>query len=272
MSKKGIIFRYVKKFLLSILIFITTLVVLTRVTILNRTFVEKQFSSEHYKKVEEALKTKMKDSMISSGIDSAVIDTMFTEVDVKKTNTEMLDIIFNYNKQSINTDSIRSQLEENVKADLVVHNYEITDMEGYQQFIDSMMDIYEGEFKMLGKLTTLGEYMQKIIKVFTIATIMLSSITLIIIAARYKKMPKYLPTALFTTSFLILFGGRYIYNQAGLGSIMIISSTFSEVLRKIINSTFNTFYLVSYLYIVVGIGLCLLVRKHRHRHHHRHHN
>ena len=74
MTKKRLILRYVKMFLLSLLIFITTFLVIMRLTILNSSFVERQYTSSYYKEVEKDLKTKMKDSMISSGIDAKVID------------------------------------------------------------------------------------------------------------------------------------------------------------------------------------------------------
>ena len=85
MTKKRIILRYVKKFFLAILVLLTTITVITRLTILNRSFIERQFTSSHYQEVEKALKTKMKDSMISSGISNTVIDNMFTTADIKKT-------------------------------------------------------------------------------------------------------------------------------------------------------------------------------------------
>ncbi len=268
MTKKRLILRYVKMFLLSLLIFITTFLVIMRLTILNSSFVERQYTTSYYNEVEKDLKTKMKDSMISSGIDAKVIDTMFNHSDVKKTSEEALDIIYDYNKQELDTSKIQAKLEENVRNNLIEKNYVVPEDDGFKNFIDSTMDIYESEFDMLNHISTVGIYMQKAIKVVTILVIMLVVITALIIATRHKKMPRYLPVALFTTSFLNLFGGFYIYNKAGLGSITIISPTFSLILRKVILKTFQTFYMVSFVYIIIGVVLCFFVHGHRHHHHH----
>lgn len=272
MTKKRLIFRYVKMFLLSLLIFITTFLVVVRLTILNSAFVERQYTTSYYKNVEKDLKTKMKDSMISSGIDDKVIDTMFDHSDVKKTSEEALDIIYNYNKQSLDTSKIKAKLEENVRNNLIEKNYVVPEDDGFKNFIDSTMDIYESEFDMLNHISTVGIYMQTVIKVVTVLVIMLVVITALIITVRYRKMPRYLPVALFTTSFLNIFGGFYIYNTAGLGSITVISPTFSEILRKVLSKTFQTFYMVSFVYILLGILLCFFIHQHRHRHHHHHHS
>lgn len=274
MKKKELIIKYLFIFLLSISILITTLSIGIRITILNESFVRKEFTTSHYQKVEQNIKEEMKNSMISTGIDNSVIDDIFTVGDVKKSVEQTLSIIYENKNQTLDTSEIRKRLEANVAKDLEKHNYHLEDQKGYEHFIDSTIKIYTNEFIMLNQLPTVGSTVQKATKADTILALSLSMILLIIIIAKFKKAKHILPASLFTTSFVILFGSYYINKEAGLSSITIFSTTFSEVLRKIIAKTFTTFQYISYAYIIIGLMIIILCirEKHRHRHHHHHHD
>ena len=273
MKKKELILKHLKILFFSFYILITTVLFGLRITVLNKSFVKSEFTTSHYEKVENNIKTEMKNSMISTGIDNSVIDTIFTKDDVKKSTEQVLSIIYDNNKQEFDTSNIQTRLEENVKENLEKHNYVLQDVNGYNHFIESTIKIYRNEFIMLNQLPKIGSYMQKAIKLTTVMIITLAMILFILIVARFKTMKHILPPCLFATSFVTLFGCFYINKEAGLESITIFSVTFSEVLRKIISNTFHLFQNLSYAYIIIGflIIIFFIRKKYKHHHHHHHH-
>ncbi len=267
--KKATILNHIKMFLLAIYLLLTTIILILRITVLNRAFIEKQFNEEHYQKVERYLKETMKESMISSGIDDKVIDSMFTKEDIKDTTKQTLDIIYNYHKQSLNTTKIENNLRKNVEKNLKEKNYKVDNQKNFDTFINSIMKIYHSEFTMLNHLTKVGKYMNMIIKAFSVAAIILVSSFIILILLRKKTIKKLLPVPLFTTSFILLFVTWYINKTAGLSSITVFSKTFSEIIRKIIKNTFISIKILAIIYIIIAIILQLFfIHYHkRHRHH-----
>lgn len=263
MGKKHVIIRYLRIFFLSILIFVSTLCLGLSFTVLNKDFVEKQFDDNHYKNVEENIKNEMKRNMISSGISDTVIDSMFDSSDIRKTVGETLNILYENSKYKIDTTDMQKKLETNIIEDLHKKNYKIEDTKGFEHFTKSTVDIYEKEFIMLNQIQKVGHYMQKIIKVTMLIGIAVASIILVIVVARWKHYKRVLSPALFTNAFLFLFACWYINKEAGLTSITIFSETFSEVLRRIIQNTFQVFQNISYIYLVLGVIIIILfVRKH----------
>lgn len=271
MSKTKYLLKHIEMFLLSLIILLTTLIVVLRLTVLNKSFVKRQFSEAHYQKVENNLKEEMKASMMSSGINTSVIDTMFTTSDIRDTTNQVIDIIYNYHHQKLDTSKIQTKLEANVQEDLQKHNYQLEDQTGYQEFINSTMKIYQNEFTMLNKVETVGQIATSAIKITTVLSIFLTMSLFLLILLKSKTMKELLPVPLLTTSFLILFGSYYINKTAGLSSITIFSVTFSDILRSMIDKTFLCYKVIAIVYIVIAVFINLfLVKKHhrRHRHHH----
>ncbi len=270
MKKENILLKHIKMFLLTLFLLVATIVIGLRITILSRSFALRQFSAAHYQKVEKNIKEEMKDSMISSGLDDTIIDTMFTSSDVRNTTEQTIDIIYNYHNQKLDTTVVQNNLERNIKANLEKKHYKIENEKDYQKFVDSMMKIYKKEFTMLNQVTRIGKYMKILIKVTSLASILLFTLFMILLMIRRKTIKKLLPVPFLTTAFLLLFGTWYINKEAGLSSITIFSKTFSEILRSMIQKTFLTFNIIAILYITIAIILHLFFIHHRKRH--RHHN
>lgn len=265
------ILKYLEMFGISMLLLLFTTVAIVKITLLNRNFVSLQFNDEHYKNVEESLKTAMKQSMISSGIDDSIINDMFDTSDIKNSTNQILNIIYTHNSIKFDTTSIENKLRENIKKDFEKKNFSLDNEEGYNEFVDSIMEIYRGEFIMLNQVSKVGKLVSMITKPVLIATIGLGVLLVLILIIRRKKLYRILPIALLTSSFLILFGTIYIYSKAGLANTTIISVTFSDIIRKIIKSTFNIYQITSIIYIIIAVIIVIvskvrIKRKHHHNH------
>ena len=267
MGKGHEIRKYLRIFLMSIMIFISTLTLGLSFTVLNKDFIEKQFDDNHYKNVEKNIKDEMKRNMISSGISDTVIDSTFTSSDVRQTVQETLNILYENSKYKIDTKDMQKRLEENITKDLKNKNYRIDNQVGFDHFTKSVVDIYEKEFIMLNQVQKVGTYMQKIIKVTMLIGIALAALILVIVVAKWKQYKRVLPAALFTNAFFFLFSCWYINKEAGLESITLFSETFSQVLRRIIKQTFGVFQITSYVYLVLGVLIIILFVKRHHKSH-----
>lgn len=269
MSKLNTFLSYIEMFIFSFLLFVFTCFLLVKITFFNRNFISVQFNSTHYDMVEKYLKDEMKRNLISSEIDDVVIDDMFTRNDIVSSTKQVLDILYYNSSMKFDTTSIENTLKTNIIKNLESKNFSMDDEAGFQDFVDSIMNIYKGEFIMFGKVSKIGSIIQKCDKLISIGTVLLGSLLALYLVFRRNKIKQLLPVALFMSSILILFGTYYINHEAGLSSITVISVTFSNILRKIIMSSFDLYRIVSYGYIVLGILLVLLLVKKR-RHHRRH--
>ena len=262
MNKISYIFQLIGKFLFCIIILSFIILTILKFTIFDKDYIQSKYSVYHYKKVERTLKSDMKKSMISSGIDSSIIDTMFDYHDVENTTKQVLSTLYDENNQEIDVSTIEEKLKENIKKDLEKKNFSLKDEKGYQRFVKSIMDIYKGEFIVFGQINKIRNIFRKIMKYFNPIYIALASIVFIlsVILVIRKKFLLFLPISLFFSSFLLLFGILYADYYVGFQNITIISETFSTILRKIILSTFDICKLVSFTIFIVGI-LSILINK-----------
>ena len=265
------ILKYVEIYGFSLVLLLLTISLLLKITILNRNFIKRQFTNEQYMSVEKNIKTEMKRSMISSGIDNSVIDDIFDSSDVKNSTEQILNIIYKNNSLKLDTTKIENKLKENVKEDLEKNNLKLDNEKGYKSFIKSTIKIYREEFEMLNQASKIGKIISKIEIPILLAIILLSTLLTILILLRRKKITQILPPAILTVSFLILFGTFYIYERAGFANTTIISVTFSTILRKIIKNTFLVFQVTSIIYIIVAIIITSFMKVKRRHHHHHHH-
>lgn len=270
MTRKKLILGYLEKFFFSLALIIFTCSAILKVTVLNKDFVASKFTTEHYKEVEVDLKEEMKGSMMSSGLDSSIIDDMFTTKDIEDTTMQMLNIVYNFSNKKVDTSNVEEHLRENIKKNLEKKGFNIDNEAAYNEFVTSVMDIYRGEFIMLDQLPKVGKVVQVADKAITILTIVFSLIVFIWMIIRRKRLNRFVPVGLFTTSFFIIFSCLYVNKEAGLTGITIISVTFSKILREVIKSTFTIYYVVAIIYIIIGIMILLLHKYRRRKHHHRH--
>lgn len=262
-----IILKYIRILIYSILLLILTTLGILYLTVLNKGFIKKQFTEEHYKTVEKNIKDEMKRSMISSGINDSVIDDIFNYKTVEKSIDETLNVIYENHTYEIDTKEMQERLESNIQKYLENHNYKLEDEKSYHEFTKSIIDIYTKEFAMLDQVQKVGKYVQPATKIIVVPIAVLSLLLLLVLILRWKIYKRIISSCLFTNSILLLFGTKYIYNKAGLSSTYLFSETFSKILRKIINNTISYFTIISIIYIVLGLLIILLFVRERHKHH-----
>lgn len=260
MNKIKLFTHYVELFLLSMIFLIFTGLVLVRMTVLNRNFVASCFSTSHYKEVEEALKKEMKHSMISSGIRSEVIDTMFTKEDIQKTTSRTLDILYNDYRLHFEHSDIEKRLRENIQNDLKEQNFTSNDESGLNHFVKSIMKIYEAEFHMLNHVSSLGKIIQLVTPFVDVLCYLCGGILLLWMIFRRRYLTQILSVPFFTSGMLILFGIYYVSTRTEIRHFTMFSLTFSKIVRRIILETFTVFNVVAVTFFFLGICVILLRR------------
>ena len=264
-----VVLKYLRILIYSLLLFVVTILGGLYLTVLNKGFVSRQFTKSHYQTVEKNIKEEMKRSMISSGVHDSVIDDIFTYQDVEKTVQETLSVIYDNHSYTIDTSEMLKKLEDNIQKDLESHNYKIDDEKGYHEFTSSIIKIYTKEFAMLNQVQKVGKNVQQVTKLVVLAVASISLLLLLVLVLRWKIYKRLISACLFTNSFLILFCIYYIYEKAGLASTFIFSETFSQVLRKTINSTFLYFRNFAIAYAILGALIIILFVRERFKHYHK---
>lgn len=267
MKRKYLIRSYLEKFAYSLVLFLFTFVGVFQFTVLNKNFIESQFDDEHYQNIENSLKAEMKRSMISSGLDDEIIDDMFTKADLENTVSQILTILYDNSSFEFDTSNVEEKLRANIIFNLEKNNFQLDDEKGYNRFVDSIMDIYKGEFVMLNRVKKIGSLVSTLKKYSVVLFICLFSLLSVLTLLFRKRITRILPVALFTSCFLILFGIAYIEQRSGISSITIISVTFSELLRRVVHDVFSIYQVIAIAYFIVGFVLLLFRKSHRHHHH-----
>ncbi|MBQ8131723.1 MAG: hypothetical protein IJ193_04455 [Bacilli bacterium] len=262
MNKLKLITHYVELFFISFIFFLFTGLCLARITVFHRSFMISCIPESHYKEVEDSLKKEMKHSMISSGIRSEVIDTMFTSNDIKKSTERAFDIVYSDYRLKFDHSDIEKRLRDNIQKDLEEQHFTSNDQKGLDEFVKSVMKIYEGEFQMLNHISKLGKLIQFGKPFVDAGCYLLGGIILLWMIFRRKYLSQILSVPLFTTGMLILFGIYYVSNRTGIRSFTMFSLTFSKSIRMMVLRVFKIYNYTAICYFLIGI-LILLFRRYK---------
>ncbi len=267
LNKIKLLGHYLEIFFLSILVFLFTSLLVCKMTILKEEYTYQKISEKQYQEGLEDIQEKMKNSMISSGINKKVITDTFTIQDIKKSTKELLDILYQGKKKELELQQLEEKLRENITKDLAEKNFIIEQEKGLDDFVNSIMQIYKDEFAM-GKLFSpiilkIGNIIPKINNYLNSIIIGLGILLGLWLFLRRKKIFLKISVPLLTTSFLLLFGTYYIKVNSGIESFTIINTSFSKVIRLIISSTFEILQIISYIYLFLGFIFAFLSKKNK---------
>ena len=84
---------------------------------------------------------------------------------------------------SVDTSSIKTNLENNINNYLIKHNIIVTEKEGLDSFVNQMLEIYTNEIIISTKINNFSTYLVKIVKLVDISIIVLGITTLLFISS-----------------------------------------------------------------------------------------
>lgn len=255
MNRVKIILRGVLGFICSVLLFVLVMLAIFKLTIFNKNYVLKQITSDdYYTKVYEEINEDMKNSLLSSGLDETILNGLLTKNDVKKETKNLIGSIYSGSKFNVDTESFKEKLNKNIENYLKEKNIQVTDQKSLDTFVSNIVSVYKKEISLYGYLQS---YVGKFVKISNLMDVAIIAIVLLLlicfIILRYGLHRRYSGVISMSAGLMLLYFKSYIYEQIDMKNLLIISDSFSSLLRKILLDINDKFLLVSFVLVILGI-------------------
>ena len=137
MKNKKVLIYYLLEFILTILIFLTIIVLILKITILNKKYlISKLEQTNYYHELYEDINNDFENYIMQSGFDNSITNDLFTEEDLKKVVNNNVDNFYKGKDFVVQTDNLKNKLESNINNYLDEIKITITDNESLDLFIN----------------------------------------------------------------------------------------------------------------------------------------
>lgn len=246
-------------FISFVLLIILTIFIISKFNILNKNYVlEKLEEHDYYEKVYKEIKQEQEHNILSSGLDKVILNDLFTEEDVKDDLKCLIGSIYSDSKYEVNLSKIKEKLDKNIDDYLKEKDIKADDEKALEEFKNNIIDIYKDETSIYGYLNGFkGKYgkIDKVISICIIAILILISINLLIIKFLHKN---YLGIILLSAGGALLYLKLFIWEGIDVKNIIIISESFSNVLKSILTDFGGSMMMYALIFIILGIIISIL--------------
>lgn len=247
-------------FLLIILVFGLTILVITKQTILNEQFVMKKIESiSYYEKITNSLRESFKNNIIQSGIEVEFADRLVDENKIKNDINGVIHSIYSGTDYKVTTNELTDKL--NTRIDEIFDERNVvktkSDEQSIVEFLDIISDTYITEINIIsGSHDILNKVVNKVNSYLPVLSIVLAvSIGLIfIIMLVINKNIKFLSITFLANALLLLVIYAFVHYNTNIENVKIFTDEFSLLLRAIMNGYVNIYLYASIAYFVFGLG------------------
>ena len=238
MKNKKILIYYLSEFVLSIFVFLTLILLILKMTILNKAYLVKILdNNNYYHELYLDINNDFENYIMQSGFDNSIVDNLFTEEDLEKIIHQNVDNFFKGKSIVVDTGKIESKLTDNINIYLDNNNIKITDDDSLNLFKEEIINIYRKRIVIDNKLIKLSDLAYKVIKSINILFIILfilDIILILIIKKIFKKITLTIP--LLTSIFLLSIGYFLLIEKININNIVFWNSYLSNVIKNIFTS------------------------------------
>lgn len=254
-------------FLLIILVFGFTILVITKQTILNEQFVMKKVESvSYYEKVTNSLRESFKNNIIQSGIEIEFADHLVDENKIKNDINGVIHSIYSGTDYKVTTSELTDKLNSRIDEILDERNIVKTksDEQSIAEFLDIISDTYTTEINIIsGSHDILNKVVNKANSYLPVLSIVLAvSIGLIfIIMLAVNKNIRFLSITFLANALLLLIIYVFVHYNINIENVKIFTEEFSLLLRTIMNGYVNIYLYSGIVYLILGLVAGLKVPK-----------
>lgn len=256
MKNKKILLYYILEFILTISIFISLLLIILKLTILNKNYLLNQLEKNNYShELFLDINEDFNNYMMQSGFDNSVVDNLFTEDSLKKVVNKNVDNFYKGKKINVDIKEIEQKLETNINNYLESNNITATDENELKLFIREIVNIYQDRIiihKRLGNFSTKFYKLNKLINIILTITVIFNFALLIIIKKVFKKLTLTIP--ILTSIFLLILIYYLLFLKININYIVFWNDYISSVIKNIF---LNIESIIKYI-IIGGIALEIL--------------
>ena len=260
-----LILQYILTIILAMSVLALILINIITSTVLNESYIMSKLEEEdYYNKIYESAESNFENYIHQSGLDEEVLNDIITKEKIEKDTKIIINNIFDGTDTEIDTDEIKNKLNENIDNSLG-RKKTATEEKAINEFVNLICDEYKTTILTTSYESKINTVYQKVIKYINLAKKVLLVLTgvlvILIVLLTIKRIYRILArlgVAFVIDGLLLLLAKYFIDAKIKIETITILSSSVSNVLRKILREILNIVAKDGTILLVLGIVFIVL--------------
>lgn len=256
--------------ILTISILLYILINLLSSTILKESYIlSKLDQANFYQKVYEEVNSNFEKYIYQSGFDENVLNNVITEEKVKEDFKIIIDNIYNGTNQDINTETIKTNLTNNINNQLGA-NISKTQQNSIDSFVDTILNEYtqtilhtQYENKINKAYTQINKYINLANKALLIIMAVLIILLILLNLKRLYRGVSYIGISMLSSGILLCVADIFIKMKVDIKNIVILNDTISKIIINVITELLANILKDGIILLVSGIVLIIIANLRR---------
>lgn len=256
--------------ILTISILLYILINLLSSTILKESYIlSKLDQANFYQKVYEEVNSNFEKYIYQSGFDENVLNNVITEEKVKEDFKIIIDNIYNGTNQDINTETIKTNLTNNINSQLGA-NVSKTQQNSIDSFVDTILNEYtqtilhtQYENKINKAYTQINKYINLANKALLIIMAVLIILLILLNLKRLYRGVSYIGISMLSSGILLCIADIFIKMKVDIKNIVILNDTISKIIINVITELLANILKDGIILLVSGIVLIIIANLRR---------
>lgn len=256
--------------ILTISILLYILINLLSSTILKESYIlSKLDQANFYQKVYEEVNSNFEKYIYQSGFDENVLNNVITEEKVKEDFKIIIDNIYNGTNQDINTETIKTNLTNNINNQLGA-NIIKTQQNSIDSFVDTILNEYtqtilhtQYENKINKAYTQINKYINLANKALLIIMAVLIILLILLNLKRLYRGVSYIGISMLSSGILLCVADIFIKMKVDIKNIVILNDTISKIIINVITELLSNILKDGIILLVSGIVLIIIANLRR---------
>lgn len=256
--------------ILTISILLYILINLLSSTILKESYIlSKLDQANFYQKVYEEVNSNFEKYIYQSGFDENVLNNVITEEKVKEDFKIIIDNIYNGTNQDINTETIKTNLTNNINSQLGA-NISKTQQNSIDSFVDTILNEYtqtilhtQYENKINKAYTQINKYINLANKALLIIMAVLIILLILLNLKRLYRGVSYIGISMLSSGILLCIADIFIKMKVAIKNIVILNDTISKIIINVITELLANILKDGIILLVSGIVLIIIANLRR---------
>ena len=256
--------------ILTISILLYILINLLSSTILKESYVlSKLDQANFYQKVYEEVNSNFEKYIYQSGFDENVLNNVITEEKVKEDFKIIIDNIYNGTNQDINTETIKTNLTNNINSQLGANISKI-EQNSIDSFVDTILNEYtqtilhtQYENKINKAYTQINKYINLANKALLIIMAVLIILLILLNLKRLYRGVSYIGISMLSSGILLCVADIFIKMKVDIKNIVILNDTISKIIINVITELLANILKDGIILLVSGIVLIIIANLRR---------
>ena len=262
LKNRKILLYYLLEFCLTVSIFITLILLILKITILNKNyFLDKLEKSDYYHELYLDINEDFSNYIMQSGFDSSIVDNLFDENSLKKVINNNVDNFYKGKEISVDTEEVEKKLETNINNYLESNNITASDDNELKLFVNEISNIYKDRIiihKSLSKFSSKFAKLSKLANIMMLLSIIFDIVLFIIIKKIFKKITLTIP--ILTSMFLLLLIYYLLFAKININNIVFWNTYISNVIKSVFIDISSKIKYISIIGITIEILKLVFIR------------